>query len=240
MAGDALELFKSGYTYSQVYSSYVQERGKFFGIDSPTAKGIALIRIAGMARIYKKDVHKLLSIWDEVPEDTRATLERELSIEGNEDNRAIFIGFGPAMLANGQNCAKKVALKQAEERHIQVSAEALNSATHDAMIIAMNVLAATFTESRKLIQPDCKHIFLSDCKPIASRWGKDRKDKILKKNILNDMMLFKSGKLRITTTDTNVPGYGVVCSFSTTDAPSYSAASAAESSPAAPILKLHS
>lgn len=156
-------------TIEDVYAEYVKFRGKCVGIENDSPENIALIRIASLARLATPEQGKMLStVWEKLPEDTKHILVRELNMHGGQGLRAIFIGYGVAMLLNPQGALQKELTEAAKTMGLQVSSDQRSAATQEGLKIGLSVMAKAFENARNIIGNDPKEeIFVAECDEIA-------------------------------------------------------------------------
>jgi len=176
-------------TDMEVYDVYLEGRGKLLGIDHTPPSGKALIRIAGMGRLYGiEDGRRLKSVWKDLPDDTKETLETELNYSGLEE-KAIFSALFPAVLSNAQNTVKRMERTKAQKAGVQVLEGNLTEEANVAVQAALLILEEVFKHSRNDIKDFHNGVYISDFGAVARRWGSEDPRK--------DMGLLKNGLLSI-------------------------------------------
>lgn len=97
----AIERLAQGENVKQVYDDYLSERGKRWGLSIGSAQGRALIRINLMLRSpNEKSAQEVVIAFNELPENVKAILNKELGISGVDDQWAILVYYAPALLVN--------------------------------------------------------------------------------------------------------------------------------------------
>jgi hypothetical protein len=158
-----VEKLQTGCPSDQVYNDYLDYRGRCVGIQNTSPVNTALIRIAGLSRLATEEQGKtLLSVWETLPENIKATLVKELNVHGAKDERAIFIGYGVAMLINPQGALKKELPEAA--------------ATAEGLRIGLINMATAFTHARKIVGHQAStEMFVAECDEVARFLGKEPK-----------------------------------------------------------------
>lgn len=103
MTIEAVKTVASGATPTQVYDTYLHERGKSLGLDvhRPTQK--CLIRICCLLRYHSKEqAQKVVEASELLSRETFATLRREMCTAGIDDGWGILLYYAPALLLNLQ------------------------------------------------------------------------------------------------------------------------------------------
>ncbi|MDX1900768.1 MAG: hypothetical protein SFW66_02030, partial [Gammaproteobacteria bacterium] len=91
------------------YLNYLNYRGTCIGIENNSEEATALIRIAGMARLATPEQGKMLKkVWNRLTLAMRNVLTKELNVHGGTGSRAIFVGYGVAILLNPQGAKQKI------------------------------------------------------------------------------------------------------------------------------------
>lgn len=167
---EALQLLKDpNSSISDVYNHYLQFRGHCVGIDELSPETVALIRIAGLSRLATKEQGEMLgAVWANLPESVRSTLITELNVHGGEDLRAIFVGYGVAMLLNPQSALQKELNEASKNLNLVVGSEQKRAASIEGLRIGLINLANAFATARALIKTDAKReIFVAECDEVA-------------------------------------------------------------------------
>lgn len=156
----------------EAYHHYMDFRGACISISRTDPESIALIRIAGLARLATPTQGAVLvSVFKQLPPDVRATLVRELNVHGGQGMRAIFVGYGVAMLLNPQGALQK------ELSAPGIPAEARLSATIEGFSIGLIQLANAFNLARNIIGDAASNtIFVAECDAIARALNKNPRD----------------------------------------------------------------
>ncbi|MEO8400852.1 MAG: hypothetical protein ABI597_03510 [Gammaproteobacteria bacterium] len=170
-------LHQDEFTIEEAYAKYLEYRGMRVGIKNTSAENFALIRIAGLARLASPEQGEmLLEIWKALPEQTKKILVDELTVHGGKGNRAIFIGYGVAMLINAQNAMLKELNEKSKQTGQVATPMQIRTANSEGLRIGLINLAQAFQVSRKLIGADSnKDLFVAECEEIAKSLGKDPK-----------------------------------------------------------------
>ena len=83
------------------YNKYLSARGNFIGIENNSPENIALIRIAGLARLTNREQGTCLkTAWDKLTSADKGVLIAEFNELGSPDKCGLFIGFGPSIFLN--------------------------------------------------------------------------------------------------------------------------------------------
>jgi len=159
----------------EAYATYLTFRGNCVGIYNVSSEATALIRIAGLARLATPEQGKMLeSVWANLPIETKEILTRELSLHGGEGLRAIFIGYGVAMLLNSQGALQKELSEAAKTLGLQVGSEQRKLANMEGLKIGLINMGKVFQHTRDLIGHDAKsEIFVAECNEIARFLSKE-------------------------------------------------------------------
>jgi len=187
---------------TEVYELYLKERGKLLGIDGGVPSGKALIRIAGMGRLYGlEDGKRLMSVWKDLHADTQKTLETELNYNGIEE-KAILAALFPAVLSNAQNTVKRMERSKAlkEGKGDGEKASNVENMLNEAMQAALLILEEVFKQSRTEIK-EHNGVYISDFSAVARRWGSE--------DPRRDVELLKNGLLSIEMMKNPIDGHGV-------------------------------
>jgi len=151
---------KQSASIESIYQDYLDYRGSCIGVSNSNPENAALIRIAGLARLATKEHGEYLyTAWNKLTSDEKKILTKELNIHGAKGERAIFVGYGVAMLVNPQ-----VSLKRLHGRVVN----------HEGLYIGLKYLAHAFKITRDLIGNDSSNkLFVAGCDSIARALSKN-------------------------------------------------------------------
>lgn len=159
----------------EAYNYYLQFRGKCVGIKNISPESTALIRIAGLARLATPEQGKMLStVWENLPEHTKKILTQELNVHGGRGLRAIFIGYGVAMLLNPQSALQKEVNDVTKNLGLQVESAQKMAANMEGLRIGLITMANAFEHARTLIGNNSKKgFFVAECDEVARFLSKE-------------------------------------------------------------------
>jgi hypothetical protein len=93
-------------TADEAYQSFLAKKAKDYGISLDSENGVALTRLASMMRVAdRKGATDVRRVFDGLPLNSRAILNKELSKHGTDDGIASLIYYASALLANLQKHA---------------------------------------------------------------------------------------------------------------------------------------
>ena len=90
----------SGYE-TDIYTKYLQYRGRTLEVNSETLEGHAIVRLACMSRFYtKKEGSMIGSVFESLPLVSQVVLKRELNFSGTDNEKATFLDSASQTLVN--------------------------------------------------------------------------------------------------------------------------------------------
>jgi hypothetical protein len=157
------------------YNSYLNYRGKCINISNNSDESVALIRIASLARLATPLQGRiLLDVWEKIPNENKKILIDELIIHGDKGLRAIFIGYGVAMLLNPQGALQGELTAKAKLDNKVVTSEQRAEATKEGLAIGLINMSRAFSLARNTISNDSTNeIFVAECDLIVRALNKD-------------------------------------------------------------------
>ncbi len=168
----------------KIYSDYLCFRGKCIGIEDNKPESIALMRIAGLSRLANVEQGELLkAAWNQLSKEERSVLTAELNVHGGNDKRAIFIGYGVAMLVNPQ-----VALKPVYGTIVNL----------EGLKIGLKYLAEVFRLTRLVIgDKSSDQVFVAECDVIAKALSKNPREFIDGDKLTYELFITDKSERRI-------------------------------------------
>lgn len=168
----------------KIYQDYLKFRGNCVGIISNDRESLALIRIAGLSRLATLVQGELLrAAWKQLTKIEQEILIHELNIHGDKGQRAIFVGYGVAMLVNPQVALKPIYGSVVNEEGLK---------------IGLKYLASAFKITREKISDDTSdQIFVAECDAIAKALSKNPREYINDGQLTHELQIAAISERRI-------------------------------------------
>lgn len=128
---DSFDKIKSGAGETEVYRNFIASKAAQVGLPAETPKDFAVARLAAMSRANSaEDGKQIQTVFDKLPKNAQAILERELNRNGIDDGLAMLPYYSPALLSNAKNALSKEGGAEGAMEGLRIGMMTLSRALH--------------------------------------------------------------------------------------------------------------